>query len=144
MSFRPNQAEGIIALFEMPEQEKFQIGTKMVMVADRIQDPGNLGTMYRILDWFGGTQMIILKGTVDPYNSKTIQASMGAIGLIHTYEMSEDELLGMNLPLYSASMEGENIYLLSEKLEKSKHPLISVYSEQFLAIPVLTGIRFLI
>lgn len=102
--------EGILAIFSIPEQKKFNYSSGWVLVADRIQDPGNLGTMYRILDWFGGSQIILLKGSVDCFNSKVVQSSMGAVGVLDTYQMTEKELLGLNLPLAVASMEGNSIY----------------------------------
>jgi TrmH family RNA methyltransferase len=78
---------------------------------DGVQDPGNMGTIMRLADWFGIKKILCSKDTVDCFNPKVVQATMGAIlrieveyvDLVKTFEL-------LNLPIYGALLEGENIY----------------------------------
>lgn len=84
---------------------------------DTIQDPGNFGTILRLASWFGVEHIMASKDTVDLYNPKVVQASMGAIFNVHVeYVDLERELKETNLPIYGALLEGENIY--EKELEK--------------------------
>lgn len=85
---------------------------------DTIQDPGNLGTILRLASWFGIDYIIASKETVDVYNPKVVQASMGAIFNVNIeYIDLKTVLESTNLPIYGALLEGENIYT-SEKEKK--------------------------
>ena len=78
---------------------------------DTIQDPGNLGTILRLASWFGVEHIIASKGTVDCYNPKVVQASMGAIFNVNIeYVDLKEEFENTNLPLFGSLLEGENIY----------------------------------
>ena len=79
---------------------------------DDIRDPGNLGTIIRIADWFGIKQVICSENCTEIYNPKTLQASMGAILRVSVLSLSFDELLKTtgNIPIYGALLKGENIY----------------------------------
>jgi len=88
-----------------------QIDAQFILALDDIQDPGNMGTILRIADWFGVDKIICSKNTVDIYNSKVVQASMGSIFRIPTeYCQLEDYLSKIELPIYGALLDGENIY----------------------------------
>lgn len=100
----------VVALFEIPSEEK--IKSKGFFVAlDEVNDPGNLGTIIRLCDWFGIDQLICSKNTVDCYNSKVVMASMGSltrVSIVYT-----DLLPYLNetpLPKYASLMDGENVY----------------------------------
>lgn len=83
-----------------------------IIYLDGIQDPGNLGTIIRLGDWFGCDAIISSKGTVDYYNPKVIQSSMGSMCGITLLSMSLKELMD-NLPLHTllvTDMHGEAIY----------------------------------
>jgi TrmH family RNA methyltransferase len=84
---------------------------KLIIALDGIQDPGNLGTIMRIADWYGISDIICSTNTVDCYNPKVVQASMGAIFRvkIHYLEL-EDWLRNCSLPIYGALLEGNNVY----------------------------------
>lgn len=88
---------------------------------DGIQDPGNLGTILRICDWFGIQHVFISADTVDLYNPKVIQASMGSFARVQVYETDFSEIKSLatksEAVIYGAFMSGENIYTqkLAEK-----------------------------
>jgi TrmH family RNA methyltransferase len=75
--------QGVLAVIEIPSGQK-PLNTKtFTLYCDRINDPGNLGTILRIADWFGADQVITSPGSVNVYNPKVIQASMGSIFRVH-------------------------------------------------------------
>lgn len=81
------------------------------LVLDQIQDPGNLGTIIRLADWFGLTKIVCSLDTVDCFNSKVIQASMGSIFRVKIiYTNLEEFLKKSEMPIYGALLEGENVY----------------------------------
>lgn len=72
-----------LGVFRIPEYSSFQsLKPKRFFAVHAIQDPGNLGTILRSLDWFGPIPLVILSGSVDPFSSKVVQASMGSIGRV--------------------------------------------------------------
>ncbi|MDR1121840.1 MAG: RNA methyltransferase [Dysgonamonadaceae bacterium] len=92
-----------------------QLTGKLSLALDGIQDPGNLGTIIRLADWFGIENIICSPDTVDIYNPKTVQASMGAIGHVQVHYTPLPDLIRSlaidnNVPIYGAFLEGENIY----------------------------------
>lgn len=84
----------------------------LTLFLDDIRDPGNLGTIIRIADWFGIKQVVCSKTTTELYNPKTLQASMGAVLRVNVLYMDFAELKNSipNLPFYGAVLNGENIY----------------------------------
>jgi TrmH family RNA methyltransferase len=103
----PNKVLGI---FKIPE-EKLLENSGLIIALDAINDPGNLGTIIRLCDWFGISQLICSKDTVDCYNQKVVQASMGSLTRISIhYTDLEDYLSATNLPTFIADMDGENVY----------------------------------
>jgi TrmH family RNA methyltransferase len=85
-------------------------------VLDGIQDPGNLGTIIRLVDWFGIKNLICSPDTADVYNPKTVQASMGGIARMQVFYQSLPELLDelKDIPIYGTFLDGANLY--QEKL----------------------------
>ena len=103
----PNKVLGI---FKIPEEKQLE-NTGLILALDAINDPGNLGTIIRLCDWFGISQLICSKDTVDCYNQKVVQASMGSLTRISIhYTDLEDYVSTTNLPTFIANMDGENIY----------------------------------
>ncbi len=88
------------------------------LVLDEIQDPGNMGTIIRLADWFGIESIICSHNTVDIYNPKTVQATMGAITRVPVVYTDLHDFLQQNsqLPVYGTFLEGNNIY--EENLSK--------------------------
>lgn len=85
--------------------------TGLTLVLDDIRDPGNMGTIIRLCDWFGIEQLICSNDTVDVYNPKVIQATMGSIGRVNVIYTSLKNFLNQTkLPIYGAFMDGEVVY----------------------------------
>lgn len=103
-----------LAVFKIPKS--VPPDNKGLMVAlDDIRDPGNLGTIIRLCDWFGVRDLICSKTTVDLYNPKVIQATMGSVARVNvTYVDLENYLANAALPVFGTFMDGQNIY--KEKL----------------------------
>ena len=102
------------SLYEMP-QSKFDessLASNLVIALDRVQDPGNLGTIMRIADWFGITDIICSLDTVDVYNPKVVQATMGAISRVKVHYLDLANLIKQNpnIPVYGTFLDGRNIY----------------------------------
>lgn len=106
----PNVA---LAIFKI--DESFVKKTSDLIVAlDDVRDPGNLGTIIRLCDWFGVTKLVCSKTTVDCYNPKVVQATMGSLARVAVvYTDLETYLDETNLPIYGAFMDGENVYTSS-------------------------------
>lgn len=83
----------------------------LTLLLDDIRDPGNLGTIIRLCDWFGIDQLICSEETVDVYNPKVIQATMGSIGRVNVvYTSLKNFLKNTNQPIYGAFMDGDVVY----------------------------------
>jgi len=114
-----HNAQQAIAICVIPQQEFYWEKGKndLILALDTIQDPGNLGTIIRLADWFGIKEVVCSPGTVDIYNPKTIQATMGAIFRVNvTYQHLPpflEEANSYGLPVYGAFLEGEEIYKLN-------------------------------
>lgn len=103
----------VLALFPILAHDPPLLDNKkgLVLALDDIQDPGNLGTILRLADWFGIETVICSKGCVDMYNPKVVQASMGSIARVQViYTDLEQFLNDTAYPVYGTFMEGESIY----------------------------------
>ena len=100
----------VLAIFKMPNPIN-PITGGLILALDSINDPGNLGTIIRLCDWFGVDQIICSNDTVDSYNQKVVQASMGSLTrvAIHYVDL-ENYLINTKLPTFIADMDGENVY----------------------------------
>lgn len=107
-------ANDCLALFQIPEQEKI-VNQGLIVALDDIRDPGNLGTIIRLCDWFGISHIVCSNATVDVYNPKVVQATMGSISRVSLhYTDLEEYLKETNLPVFGTFMDGVSIY--EEKL----------------------------
>lgn len=87
---------------------------KFTLVLDGVQDPGNMGTIIRTADWFGITNIICSEDTVDVYNPKVVQATMGSLARMNiNYTDLREVLKSVNLPVYGALLNGKSIYKTS-------------------------------
>ncbi len=105
----------IIGIFEIPDYKiNFaEIENSLSIFCDDIQNPGNLGTIIRTADWFGIETVFCSENTVDVYNSKTIQATMGSIASVKIHYINKPyffSFLNKKIPVYGTLLEGENIY----------------------------------
>lgn len=103
----PNTA---LAVFRIPNATK--INEKGLIIAlDDVRDPGNLGTIIRLCDWFGVKDLVCSPTTVDCYNPKVVQASMGSLTRVNvSYLDLKDFISSTSLDVFGTFMEGENIY----------------------------------
>jgi len=104
----------VIAVYDLPfyNIEDINISSQLVLALDRIQDPGNLGTIIRIADWFGINTIVCSYDTVDAFNPKVIQATMGAISRVKVVYTSLSDFLCVHsdIPIYGTFLDGRNIY----------------------------------
>jgi TrmH family RNA methyltransferase len=104
----------IAALVKIPvwttfNNEKFK--QKFTLVLDGVQDPGNMGAIIRTADWFGINNIVCSEDTVDVYNPKVVQASMGSLSRVNAYYTDLGAFLRQTgLPVFGAMLTGENIY----------------------------------
>jgi TrmH family RNA methyltransferase len=103
----PNKA---LAIFKIPQPKPIEVNG-LIVALDAVRDPGNLGTIIRICDWFGIKELICSNETVDCFNPKVVQATMGSLTRVNiTYVDLIHFLKNTKLPVYGAFMEGENVY----------------------------------
>jgi TrmH family RNA methyltransferase len=99
-----------LAVFKIPAEKKI-IESGLILALDSIRDPGNLGTILRLCDWFGISQVVCSKETVDIYNPKVVQATMGSIARVNVnYVDLESYISQTKLPVFGTFMDGNNIY----------------------------------
>ena len=114
-------ANSVLAVVELPKHKlALADPTKnLVLCLDRIQNPGNLGTIIRLADWFGISDIVCSEDTADCFNPKVVQATMGAILRVRVHYTNLAKWLSSHkgATIYGTFLEGENIY--SAKLETS-------------------------
>ena len=103
-------ANDCLAVFKIPEQKEIE-KSGLIVALDDIRDPGNLGTIIRLCDWFGIKELICSEETVDVFNPKVVQATMGSIARVNiNYGSLEKFIRDTKLPVFGTFMDGENIY----------------------------------
>ena len=125
LSFLQHPQE-VLAVFEIPQTSQFSIpnceattlnsklltlNSSLSLALDGVQDPGNLGTIIRIADWFGIETIYCSEDTADCYNPKVVQATMGSLAHVHiVYTNLEALLRSAHCPIYGTLLDGQNIY----------------------------------
>lgn len=106
--------QGILALVHIPKNpvlDTKQLKNNFSLVLDGIQDPGNLGTIIRTADWFGFKQIICSLNTVEVYNPKTVQATMGSLSRMDIYYQDLVPVLSAaTVPVFGAVLNGKSMY----------------------------------
>lgn len=121
----------VLGVFAIPHHDTnlHRCARKSLCLAlDEVQDPGNLGTIIRIADWFGIEDIFCSPGTADVYNPKTVQATMGAIARVRIHYLPLAEVLQQSerdYPIYGTLLEGKNMY----ERELKNHGLIVMGNE---------------
>lgn len=119
----------VLAIFAQPNYptDISVIRNSLCLALDDVQDPGNLGTIIRLADWFGIEHIFCSMNTVDVYNPKTVQATMGGIARVQLHYCSLTELIDQlnDTPIYGTFLNGNNIY----KEQLSKNGLIIMGNE---------------
>ncbi len=104
----------VLAVFKQPIFPTQALNSPFVLVLDGIRDPGNLGTILRLCDWFGLSQVICTEDCVDVYNEKVVQASMGSVAAVRVFCMQRSaivqQLKELEYALISTRMEAPSIY----------------------------------
>jgi RNA methyltransferase, TrmH family len=105
-----NRSALAVVSMHSAENKKIDLSSSLIVLCG-VQDPGNLGTIIRTADWFGITQIVCSIATVEWYNPKVIQATMGAFTRVNVfYQDLEVFLKQVNMPVLAADLQGENIY----------------------------------
>lgn len=129
----------VLGIFRMPEEDckvtidylslfNKYIDNQLVLALDGVQDPGNLGTIIRIADWFGIENIFCSHETADCWNPKVVQATMGSIARVKLHYLNLNELidhLPVDYPIYATLLDGNNIY----SQELSHHGMIVMGNE---------------
>jgi len=114
-SFLKNPQD-VIAVFKQPSWDIIEVSpsTHLVLALDGIQDPGNLGTIIRLADWFGIEHIVCSRDTADVFSPKVVQATMGALAHVKVHYtdlplyIKENKEIG--IPIYGTFLDGENMY----------------------------------
>lgn len=114
--------QDVLAVFKQPDYKVTTdvISSSLCLALDDVQDPGNLGTIIRLADWFGIEHIFCSNGTVDVYNPKVIQATMGALARVRLYYVNLPELIASlhkDIPVYGTFLDGNDMY--GEPLSKN-------------------------
>ena len=130
--------QSMLGVFKLPRNEhytEFSI-TQLVLALDGVQDPGNLGTIIRVADWFGIKNIFCSLDTADCWNPKVVQATMGSIARVQLHYVDLNKMvesLPVDYPIYATLLDGENIY----KQELSHHGMIVMGNEGKGISPIL-------
>ena len=126
--------QGIIGVFRKPTGN-YQLSTgnsPLLLALDGVQDPGNLGTIIRTCDWFGIHDIICSHDTADCYNSKVVQATMGALARVRVHYVDLPKVLvdskAQGIPLYGTLLEGKNMYH-ANAIPNKQHGIIIMGNE---------------
>ena len=102
-------ANTVVGIFKIPKPKNIDYNSNIIAL-EEINDPGNLGTIIRLCDWFGIKNIICSNNSVDCYNNKVVQASMGSICRVNiSYMDFENLLINKNYNTIAADLSGENI-----------------------------------
>lgn len=104
----------VLAVAEIPSYSRTTGFGGLCLALDEVQDPGNLGTILRLADWFGIRDVFCSRGTADCWSPKVVQATMGAILRVRVHYVALEEWLAeavsQGIPVYGTFLEGEDIY----------------------------------
>jgi len=141
----------VLAVAEIPSPafDPAAVERRLVLVLDDVSDPGNLGTLLRVADWFGVDAVVCSPQTVDAYNPKVVQAAMGSLFRLQPVYQELEKLFERNaatarLPVYGTVLDGEDLYaaslgkegyILMGKEASGIHPALLPYVTRRLTIP---------
>lgn len=106
---------GVIGVFRQKEHPRFSVGDELVIALSDVNDPGNLGTIIRIADWYGISKIVASEHTVDAYNPKVISASKGSFTRVSVHAADLDQFLSEHpdVPVFAADMRGDDVHAAS-------------------------------
>lgn len=107
--------QGVVGIFHIPETTENETidASKLALALDGVQDPGNLGTIIRIADWFGIENIYCSHQTADCWNPKVVQATMGSIARVRVHYCDLQQLIKSapgEFPVYGTLLDGDDIY----------------------------------
>jgi TrmH family RNA methyltransferase len=105
--------QDVLAVFRRQpwNREEADPSKNLVLALDGVQDPGNLGTIVRVADWFGVEHVVCSTDSADAYGPKAVQAAMGALARVKVYGADlEDFLKEQDVPLYGTFLDGDDLY----------------------------------
>lgn len=104
--------EALAVFYQPTHTSEIDFDTELILALDAIQDPGNMGTIIRIADWYGIKHIFCSTDTVDVYNPKTVQATMGALARVTIHYVDLEEFLNAHstTPIYGTLLNGQNMY----------------------------------
>jgi len=106
----------VMAVVKIPDSpfEPETLKRDLTLAFDQVRDPGNLGTIIRTADWFGIRNVVCSHGSVDQYNNKVVQASMGSVIRVHVHYTDLKELINhavrLKIPVYGTTMDGDDLF----------------------------------
>lgn len=105
----------VIAVYRIPpvDFDRSSLDSRLVLALDSVQDPGNLGTIIRVADWFGIDMILCSRTTADVYNPKVVQATMGAISRVNVVYCDLPSVIASvrdEVPVYGTFLDGDSIY----------------------------------
>ena len=118
----------VLAVFKQPAMEdECILNGKITLMLDDLQDPGNMGTIIRIADWFGIDQIVCSKNSVECFNPKVVQSTMGSLARVDIFYTDLIPFIKKNksIPVYSAALDGKSIFTM----EKIKEGIIVIGNE---------------
>ncbi len=105
-----NTPSSCLGIFKIPLTQPI-VENGLMVALDDVRDPGNLGTIIRLCDWFGVVQLLCSSETVDVYNPKVVQATMGSLSRVNvSYIDLNDFISKTSLPVFGTFMDGANLY----------------------------------
>ena len=115
---KTENSQGVVASVKLPESKPFYAGNKF-LILDRIQDPGNMGTIVRTAVATGYTDIVLID-CVDPFNPKAVRSSSSGVFFVNFHKMSEKDVLELatSHDIISASAEGNNVFEMKEIPER--------------------------
>lgn len=111
-SFLKNPQQAIAVFYQPQHDAETDIRSQLSLALDGIQDPGNMGTIVRLADWYGIQHIFCSPDSADIYNPKTVQATMGALARVQIHYVNLSDFLEANksLPIYGTLLDGDNMY----------------------------------
>ncbi|NDV96297.1 RNA methyltransferase [Dysgonomonas sp. 521] len=111
-SFLQNPQQVLAVFYQPAAAKETDIENELVLALDGIQDPGNMGTIVRLADWYGIRHIFCSQDTADIYNPKVVQATMGALARVKIHYVDLAAFLTANghLPIYGTLLDGDNMY----------------------------------
>lgn len=111
-SFLQNPQQALAVFYQQESDSNINLTEELILALDGIQDPGNLGTIVRVADWYGIKHIVCSLDTVDIYNPKVVQATMGAIARVNVQYTDLESFLKENekYPIYGTLLDGDNMY----------------------------------